>query len=466
MDVSGPQPLDMLRAVPRIRSTPLGFLRDCVERYGDLVAFPIPGRSVLLVNHPDAVRRVLLERHAGYGKATVQYTALAAVTGLGLLTAENREWKPRRAIAQPAFHHSGFPVIAEAACQAATHLRIRLQADPGGDAEIAVLQTMLEVVTQTLFDTRLDQARGRALVEAVDEALRLVIAQSQLPLPPALAFLTRRRRLRLARAIATIDRTCARVVADRRRHGLTDQDRDLLAHLLRAQDAGALDARAVRDEMVTMVIAGHETVAAALTWTLHLLARHPGEQELLAAELDDVLGPPGPPDAGGTRTPAWDDVPRLVRTRAVLDEALRLYPPAWVITRTALAEDTLTVDGREVVVPAGTLMIVSPWLLHRRDQVWPDPDRFDPSRFLTGASSRPSVDYLPFGLGPRMCIGRDVALIEAVLVLAGLLHSVRVLPGSSTDAPGGEPAVDAMITMRPHGGMPLRVVERRRDGEG
>ncbi len=463
----GPAPLDMLRAIGQIRSDSLGFLRHCVDTYGDLVAFPIPNRPVLLVNDPDGVRRVLLARHADYGKATVQYSSLALVTGVGLLTAEQAQWKPRRAIVHPAFHNSVFPSVAASAANAAGALRAEFDAasEHHTDAEPAVLRAMLAVVADTLFDTDLDEVSepgedlGRGLVEAVDKALHLVIARAQLPLPGALAFLTFPRRLRLARAIERIDVACGRIVAARRDRGLGEADADVLALLLRAQDDGLLDAGQVRDEMVTMVIAGHETVASALTWTLYLLSRHPQVQDRLAAELDSVLGATAAA-TGPTRPAQWDDLPALGYTRAVLDEALRLYPPAWVITRTALVDG----DVAGVAVPAGTLMIISPWLVHRRSQVWPEPDRFDPHRFLAAAdggrsafSNRPSVDYLPFGLGPRLCIGREFALIEGVLVLAGLLHGRRVLPGSP-DA--GEVGVNAMITMRPRGGMPLRIVPR------
>jgi cytochrome P450 len=206
----------------------------------------------------------------------------------------------------------------------------------------------------------------------------------------------------------------------------------------------------VRDELVTLVIAGHETVASALTWTLHLLAAHPGAQDQVGAELDTVLG-----DGPGARPPGWNDLAALPYTRAVLDEALRLYPPAWVITRRAAADDALA----GVDIPEGTLIILSPWLLHRRAASWPDPSAFDPARFLDAGGrapgSRPSGDYLPFGAGPRLCIGRDLALVEGVLVLAGLLRGRRV--SAVRTAP---PRVEALVTLRPRGGLPLRLEPR------
>ena len=202
----------------------------------------------------------------------------------------------------------------------------------------------------------------------------------------------------------------------------------------------------MRDEIVTLVIAGHETVASALAWTLQLLAEHAEVQEQVHAELATVL-------AG--RPATWADLPDLRRTRQVVDEALRLYPPAWVVTRRALGPDVVA----GVEVPAGTLVIISPWLLHRRAQAWPDPLRFDPDRFAEPRDSAPRGDYLPFGAGPRLCIGRDFALVEAVLALATVLAEYRLDPVRA-DAAAPRPQVDALVTLRPRGGLPLRVSRR------
>ncbi len=284
--------------------------------------------------------------------------------------------------------------------------------------------------------------------------MHAVVRTAASPLP---GWLPTRRRRRLRRAVATLDAVCAEIVARRRADGVRPDDPDVLALLLAAVDAGergergpALVPREVRDEILTLVIAGHETVASCLTWTLHLLAGAPDVQVRLHAELDTVLGP-GP----AARSPCRDDVAALELTRAVVDESLRLYPPAWVITRRALAADVVSGVG----VPAGTLVIVSPWLLHRRPDTWPDPLRFDPDRFLgdTSPSRGPARgDYVPFGAGPRLCIGRDMALVEAVLVLAGLLRDRTV-----SRPPGvAPPAVDALVTLRPRGGLPLASTPR------
>jgi cytochrome P450 len=384
----------------------------------------------------------------------VQYRALSAVTGAGLLTADGDAWRHRRRITQPAFRHGALDGVAAPAVAAAEALRATWDAagpDTPVDADAATMRAMLAVVGRTLFAADLAPAADR-VVGAVDAALHAVVHRSASPL--ALGPL---RRLpapslrRLRRAVATLDAAAAGIVTGRRAT-LDSEDGadDVLALLLRAADAGALTAREVRDEIVTMVVAGHETVASSLTWTLHLLAGHPQAQRELHAELDAVLG---------GRAPAWADVPALRYTRAVVDEALRLFPPAWVITRRALADDVVA----GVEVPAGTLAVLSPWLLHRRPARWPDPDRFDPARFLAAGADRQAagpaaVDagYLPFGAGPRLCIGRDLALVEAVLVVAALLRDREV-----ARPPGGpEPRVDALVTLRPRGGLPLLLRRR------
>lgn len=443
---AGPTPLQLLRALPRIRRDPVGFLTDAVAGHGDLVSLPIPGQPVLLVNDPDGARRVLQDNPGGYTKATIQYRSLTTVTGIGLLTADGEEWRRRRRVVQPAFHHTGFPAITAATTQAARRLRQRWDAAPGQvlDADSALLHTLLEVVGQTLFGTDLtqpDAPDGERLAAAADVALRTVIARSQSG-RPAWADPVRSRRLR--RAIATLDELCGQIVARRRTTRTAPAD-DVLGLLLAAQDAGVLSPSEVRDELVTMVIAGHETVASALTWTLHLLSTHPDVAERLAAELDAAAEPSEDPMADPM---AW--LARLPYTRAVFDEALRLYPPAWLITRRAGEADEIA----GVPVAAGTLVIISPWLLHRRPRSWPDPERFDPERFLDerGALARPRGDYLPFGLGPRLCIGRDIARLEGPLLLAVLMQGRRVLPARRS-----APAVDALITVRPHGGLPLRL---------
>jgi cytochrome P450 len=434
----------MLRGARMMLRNPLGWLEQAVRTYGDLFSLPLPRTPVLVVNTPSGARRVLQENHPNYTKQTVQYGSLSLVTGAGLLTSDGEPWLRHRRIMQPAFHHGGLDRVAEATSTAAERLRGIWDAAGGGtpvDADAATMRATLEVVGRTLFaDDLADE--GERVVTAVEAALHVVLARARSPWASGpLGRLPTPSRRRLRRSVATLDAVCAEVVARRRAQGVSEEDGDLLAVLLRAS-AGLSD-REIRDELVTLVIAGHETVASSLTWTLHLLAGAAPVQKRLQAELDDVLAGP----AGTSRAPGWADLPALVYTRAVVEESLRLYPPAWVISRRAVAADRI--DG--IAVPAGALLLISPWLLHRREQTWPDPLRFDPARFLGAEQGRRREGYLPFGAGPRLCIGRDFALVEATLVLAALLRdrTVRHPDGAR------EPVVDALVTLRPRGGLPL-----------
>lgn len=447
LDADGPVPREMLRDLLAIRRDPLTFLEGVVARFGDLVAFPMPRTPVLLVNDPQGVRRVLVENPKGYSKATVQYGALSLVTGGGLLTADGEDWRRRRRIVQPAFHHGSLDRMADQAVAAAERMTAAWGEHADGtaiDVDATWMQATLEVVGRTLFDADL-AADGERVVAAVHDALVAVVQRARTPHP---GWLPTRANAALARANATLDRVCGDVVRARRARGITDRDEDLLALLLRsaAADGGLSDAE-VRDELVTLVIAGHETVASALSWTLLLLADHPHEQALVHAELDAVLA--------GRRSPGWADLAQLRRTRAVIDETLRLFPPAWVVTRRAVEDDVVC----GIDVPAQTLVILSPWLLHRRAADWPAPRTFDPSRFAGERSATPRGAYLPFGAGPRLCIGRDFALAESVLMLACVLRGHRVsLP--VRDGRLRRPDVEASVTLRPRGGLPL-VVHRR-----
>jgi len=416
----GPAPAAVLVALPGLLRNPLRYLESCVARYGELVGFDLPGARALLVAEPGAVAQVLQRDAAGYGRATMQYRALAQVTGDGLLTTDGAVWHRHRQVVQPAFRPAALAGAAGPATAAARTLLARWGAAPGGvlDVDAAIADVTLAMVGATLFGA--DLAAGAGVVAAVAAALRAVVVTSRSPWPAGVPTPARRR---LRRACQVLDPLCADLVARRRAGAGPAPDGDVLALLLAAGEG--LRENEIRDEIVTLVIAGHETVAATLSWALYLLAGAPQLQRALAAD-------PG----------------RLARP--VVAEALRLYPPAWIITRTALRDGELA----GVAVPAGTLVMISPWLLHRRAASWPDPLQFDPERFTGGAAAaRPRGDYLPFGLGPRLCLGRELALLQAETMLTELIRRHRVEPVRP-----GPVEPEALVTLRPRGGLPLRLV--------
>lgn len=438
MDVGapGPAPRDMLRAFGSVRADPLGFLVEARERYGDLVAFPVPGPPVLLVNDPADVRQVLQTGARHWGKATVQYSSLARVTGPGLLASSEPTWIEHRRVAAPAFHHRRIAAVADqvrAAAREAVHgWGLPAEGAVVDVAELA-LRTALDVVGRALFSADLS-GRAHRLLEATSDAAQHVVAlaRSVVPVP---AWVPTRVNVRLRRVSGELDRLCDELIQGRRRRGGTSHGDDLLGLLL---DGGLCD-REVRDELVTMVVAGHETVAASLAWTLMLLAEDHVAQDRLRSEL---LAHDGPvPMVGTTGAVPW--------SRAVVDESLRLYPPAWVVSRRSTAPDVLA--GRRV--PVGTTAIISPWVLHRTAASWPVPAAFRPDRFLNGTVTAARSDYLPFGLGPRLCIGRDFALGEMVVVLGELLRAHRV----SCPTGWARPQPQALLAVHPRGGMALVV---------
>jgi cytochrome P450 len=431
----------MARAFRSVRADPLSFLVDVSERFGDLVAFPVPGAPALLINDPADVRHVLQTSARRWGKDTVQYAALARVTGPGLLASSEPSWMEHRRLAAPAFHRQRLDAVADEV-RAAADAAIVAGLGPdlpsaGAVVDVAALthRIGLDAVGRALFSADLS-GHAQRLLDATSDAATLVVRVGRSVLPRA-AWTPTATNLRLRSTRRRLDAISTELVGQRRRLNRLstagEHGDDLLGLLL---DSHLTD-QEIRDELVTMVIAGHETVAAAMAWTLMLLAEHPSAQDRLRAEIAGHAGPVS--IVGHQDTLPW--------TRAVVDEALRLFPPAWALSRRAHQADVI--GGREV--PAGTLVIVSPWLAHRRRDMWPEPLEFRPERFLGVGVARSG--YLPFGQGPRLCIGREFALGEMVVVLSRLLASHQV----SLPSGWSRPAADARVAVHPRNGMPLVV---------
>lgn len=447
---SGPQ---MLRHLQFIRRDPLGFLQRMTAEYGAVVQFPIPSPPSYLVSDSNAVRRVLVDRARDYDKATVQYRSLSMVTGEGLLTTSGEVWRRQRRMVQPAFHRAGLEAVVAHASSAASALLGRwgdVSRRAVVDVDEAMMRVALETVGASLFGTDLSADADR-LARATLEALDVVVASAQVPIRlPAWTPAQRRLRSALEDLDGAVDHMIAARLADPR------PPVDLLGMLLEAMTGDdPIPRREVRDELVAFMVAGHETAASALMWSLWLLAGDGAAQDRAAGEAAAVLG---------GAAPTYDDLDRLPYLRAVVDEAMRLYPPVWLVSRRALVDDVL--GGREI--PAGSLVIMTPYLAQRDGSLWADPEEFRPERFLGGASpsgeaeparrARVQADaaYWPFGLGPRMCIGKDFAYVEAITVLAVLLQRVRVARVPGEPAPHAVP----LVTLRPADALPLVIRPR------
>jgi cytochrome P450 len=435
----------LLGSGPDHRRRPLELYAEAARDLGDVVRFRgLPGMAWYLVSSPAGAEHVLKTRQKAYPKSRRFLQALRPLLGHGLLVEEGESWLRNRRLMQPVFHRHRLAAFADEMADAASEV-----ADAWSDAARAgrtvdvapsMLRATLRVVGRTLFSTDLSVASARlgGVVRTTFEHANRKVSfpftiPDRIPTP-------RNRRFHAARA--TLDEIVYGIIAERRRGGATEGGADLLGMLLDARDAETgerMSERQVRDEALTLMLAGHETTAAALAWTWDLLARNPDAARAMRAELDAVLG---------GRRPAADDVARLPYTRAVVDETLRLFPPAWVIPRRAGGDDTI--DGRRV--PHGSLVLVSPWVTQRREDVWSEPSRFRPERFLPGgeAAAKPAFAYYPFGGGARQCIGNHFALMEAVIVLATIAQRVAL------HATGAPPVPDPTFTMRPRGPLAMR----------
>jgi len=447
---------------PRERETPLGrfgliytLWRNPLEIW-TRAHFDLPilfGRSVLgpraVVNDPAGVRRVLLDNAANYRKDALQLRVLRPGLGNGLLTVEGEAWRAQRRSLAPLFAPRQVADFAPAMHRVAEAAVERLAAIPEGgeiDADVEMARLTLEVLEQTLFSRGLARDASefqRAVTRYFETFGRL----DPLDLLGAPDFLPRLGRIRGREALAFFDGAVNDIVASRRAllASGAPAPRDLLTLLLNASDPetgqGMSDSD-LRSNIVTFIGAGHETTANGLTWTLYLLSQSPEWRERVEQEIDANFQDHGD----------GDPTEALPVTRAVFDEALRLYPPAAVLSREAIAEDWL-VGTR---IPAGTIVSVSPYLLHRHRRLWREPDVFDPARFLGNA--REAIDrfaYLPFGAGPRVCIGMPFALQEAVIVLARLLKRFRM-----DLVPGWKVTPQQRVTLRPKEGMRMRVSRR------
>jgi cytochrome P450 len=433
----GPRGLPF-RHLPAFRRDPLAFLESAHRRYGDVLHFSFGPRHITFLAHPDQVRDVLVTQHRNFIKSGALQRA-RVMLGEGLLTSEGELHLRQRRLAQPAFHRERIAALGETMVAYA-----RRAADawrPGQELDVAreMNHLALSIAGKTLYGADVgDEADeiGAALNAAmvtfrkrITNPLGLLL--DRLPVPGT---------LKVQRAIARLDATIYRLIAARRASG---EDRgDLLSMLLAARDdegdGGGMSDQLLRDEALTLFLAGHETTANALAWSWHLLAANPEAEAALHAELDAVL-------AG--RAPTADDLACLPYTRAVLAESMRLNPPAWAIGREPLED--FAVGGFRV--RAGTVVLMSPWVTHRDPRWWPDPERFNPGRWTDEAEAeRPRFAYFPFGGGPRKCIGEGFAWTEGMLVLATLAQRWRL-----AHAPGAEVGRQPLITLRPTG---LRMV--------
>ncbi len=424
------------------RRGPLPYFQNLAKQYGDIVYFKIGPQEAYFLNHPDLIKEVLVTNHENFTKGLVLQRA-KRLLGEGLLTSEGEFHRRQRRLAQPAFHRQRVASYAEVMTGYATRMRERWPDGATLDISEEMMRLTLAIVGKTLFDADVESDSGEvgeamSVVMELFDTLTMPFFEllSKLPLPQLRRF---------DNARAKLDRIIFRLIEDRRQSGA---DRgDLLSMLLLAQDeeddGGRMTDQQLRDEMITIFLAGHETTANALTWTWYLLSQHPTIEEQLHRELSEVLR---------ERTPTFADVARLRYTEMVLAESMRLYPPAWATGRLAAVD--CEIGG--YFVPRKSLVLVSQFVMHRDERYYKDPLRFDPERWTPEArESRPQFSYFPFGGGPRRCIGEGFAWMEGILLIATLAQSwrMRLVPHHPV-------ALKPLITLRPKHGMRMTVVRR------
>jgi cytochrome P450 len=399
-----------------------------------------------LINDPAGIRRVLIDKVADYPKTDLENRAFRALFGDGLLSREGEAWRAHRRIMAPSFDPRSVAGYATAMVEASTEFADRWDNLASGaevDVSDAMTQLTLEIICRTMFSSdyhEMTELTGSALSRSAD-AFNFGILDI-LPIIDRIRLKGHERRM--SAIFAPMDGAIKRLIESRR----ADPGRlDLLGRLVGAMDeeTGAkLTPQEVRDEVLTIFTAGHETTASALTFCWFVLSHYPAWEAKLHAELDAVLG---------GRAPTEADLPNLSLTRRIIEETMRLYPPApGISTRVAKQADEIA----GVKIPKGGMIAISSWVLHRHRSLWDEPERFDPDRFLPERSlSRPRFAYLPFGGGPRVCIGQLMAMTEATLILATLAQRYRLRL-----RPGYHVAIQQHITIRPKDGLPM-TIERR-----
>ena len=426
----------------RFRREPLSFIQRLTHRYGDFATFRMGGQTMFLANHPDYIREVLVTRYSKFAKGRALQRA-RRLLGQGLLTSEGELHRRQRLLVQPAFHRQRIASYGQVMVEHAERASLRWKDGDTFDIGHEMTRLTLGIVAKTLFDSEVDSEAGE-----IGEAMTCIMHMFNLlmyPFAELIEKLPLPQVRRYERMRARLDATIYRIIDERRRSG---EDRgDLLSILLLAQDEeggpGGMSDTQVRDEAMTLFLAGHETTANTLTWTWYLLSQHPDVERMLHQELDEKLQ---------GRLPTFEDIPHLAYTEMVVAESIRLYPPAWAIGRRSLVDQVIG----NYSVPADSIVLLSPYVTHRDARFFPNPARFDPERWTSEAKeSRSQYSYFPFGGGPRRCIGEGFAWAEAILVLATLASRwrMRLVAGQKIEP-------KALITLRPKHEIRMKV-ERR-----
>jgi len=445
----GPRgPVAMLRNIRTLQKQAGELFTDLHRAHGDLVRLPLGPYLTHLNIHPDGVRHVLQDNNANYVRGKM-YERFKIFFGTGLLTTDGEEWRTRRRKVNPLFHRTAIAAMGEQMTEATGVILDRWQSPASAGHPVDMVAEMIDLslgaLGHLMFGTDLWPQSSRVAPAMAVSLEAMIFKGSVSQMTPDWVPTRYNRTIRHAKGV--LDEAVRAIIADHEaapRQGKPDLVDLLLAS--RDPDGGpASSDQGIHDEMKTIFMAGHETTGVGLAWAMYQLAMNPEVQERLAEEVESAL-------CG--RVPVLADVPNLPYTRQVVDETLRLHPPIWLFPRDAVADDVIA--GRRI--PAGSSVFQCPYVTHRHPDFWTRPDVFDPERFAPGGQDdRPRFAYFPFGGGQRQCIGNQMALLQMQLTIAMTAQRYRLSP-----APGGQPEIGTLVSLRPLRGMGVSIQPRRR----
>ncbi len=435
--------------LPDYYRDPLSFLSYCARDYGDMVCLRFGPIVSYMVNHPDSIEEVLVTKHSQFHRA-LNRGGSECLFGNGLLTSEGEFWRRQRRAIQPGFHRDRIAAYADTMIRYTGQMLATWKSGDTLDIHEEMMHLTLILVAKTLFDTELTED-----VEAINVALTTLTqhfnesrdSNAQLLGLLLPAWVPTPQQMRFRKAVQQLDQIVYRIIHEHRdEQQAGDRDRgDLLSMLMHVQDSdgSAMDDQLLRDEVMNLLLAGHETTANGLSWTWMLLSQHPEVEAKLLEELQSVLG---------DRPPTLADLPQLRYTERVVMESMRLYPPVWAASRQTVQD--CEIGGYPI--PANTIVFVSQWLMHRDPRYFDNPETFDPDRWANDLAKRlPTYAYFPFGGGPRICIGKSFAMMESVLLVAMIAQQFKL-----TLVPDHPIELQPSITLRPRYGMKMTLTRR------
>jgi cytochrome P450 len=432
----GPKGWPLVGVSFEIVRDPLKLMQRISREYGDIVRIPVLLQSRILLNHPDWIEQALVIQQAKFHKSDFTKRAVERMLGQGLLISEGDFWRRQRRLAQPAFHRARINEYASTMVQIAD---AHVQAWRGGETRDMAHEMMsltLDIAVRTLFGTTLP-GEAEQIGKSLTFLMRYSLGRLRSPIRIPRDWPTPKNR-RAQREYDFLDSLVYRIISERQAKGNSEEHNDLLAMLMGAmdEDGTQMTPKQLRDETMTLFLAGHETTAQTLAWTWYMLSENPSVEARLGEELRSVLG---------GKLPQGTDLMRLPYLHAVVNEILRLYPPAYIVARTSV--ERCQIGGYDF--PEGTTFLMSQWVMHRDSRYYEDPDAFRPERWLDGLADRlPAGAYFPFGDGPRRCIGQGFAMLEASLVIATLAQRFRF-----SLVPGEVVVPEPLVTLRPRNGI-------------